>query len=82
MPDSVFWTLVGLVLGCILWYVDRRRYIKMYMESEKRNSNFVTTLCDVYIFLDDPVKEDYRRSDLKHEIDNLIQWNRSEQDKK
>ena len=87
MSDVVLWTLAGLVLGslyCVLWYVDRQRYIKIYLESEERNRNLVTTLCDVYIFLGDPVKEDYRRSDLKQEIDNLIRWNikSGEQEKK
>jgi hypothetical protein len=76
MSNYVFWTLIGFGFACIIWLVDRSRYIKLYLEVKKRNSNLITTLCDVYIFLNDPVKEEYRRKDLKIEIDNLIRWSK------
>jgi hypothetical protein len=76
MSNYVFLTLIGFGFACIIWLVDRSRYIKLYLEVKKRNSNLITTLCDVYIFLNDPVKEEYRRKDLKIEIDNLIRWSK------
>lgn len=75
MPNEVFCIVLGAIIVCIAWFIDRNRYTKMYKDLEQSNSNLLTTLYDVYVFLSDPIKENYRLYDIRREIDNLVHWN-------